>query len=231
MSADPSNLSVDFWMPQTWNRYSYALNNPLQMVDQNGLWPTSIHNQIINEAFPGLDSVQIKNLQDASYNTDYKNTVNGLDPQDTAASFVHGMSNGMTLQNPQVAQKLGDDFIAQNEHNAQRLQAEWIASGHTGICPAALTAFGNALHTITDRTSPAHNQPWFGYDDPIGSLAHVIRESNLFDNSREKNAGVGAARTAFSDIFGLDFYYALDGLHEVVTSRILSCADIGGCDD
>jgi RHS repeat-associated protein len=43
--SDPSNLSVDFWMPQTWNRYAYALNNPLAMVDQNGLWPFYIHNQ------------------------------------------------------------------------------------------------------------------------------------------------------------------------------------------
>src|SRR5882762_11720658 len=51
MTLDPSNLSVDFWIPQTWNRYSYALNNPLQIVDRNGLWPTSIHNEIINEAF------------------------------------------------------------------------------------------------------------------------------------------------------------------------------------
>lgn len=25
------------WNPQTWNRYSYALNNPLKFVDPNGL--------------------------------------------------------------------------------------------------------------------------------------------------------------------------------------------------
>ena len=46
MSPDPSNLSVDFWIPQTWNRYSYVLNNPLNTIDQNGLWPTIWHNVI-----------------------------------------------------------------------------------------------------------------------------------------------------------------------------------------
>src|SRR5438093_1005825 len=38
-SADPSNLSVDWSVPQSWNRYAYALNNPLAYVDKNGLWP------------------------------------------------------------------------------------------------------------------------------------------------------------------------------------------------
>jgi RHS repeat-associated protein len=57
-SPAPSNLSVDFWVPQSWNRYSYALNDPLAYVDRNGLWPTWIHNQIINEAFPGLSDQQ-----------------------------------------------------------------------------------------------------------------------------------------------------------------------------
>src|SRR5438132_1447946 len=58
-SPDPSNLSVDWWVPQSWNRYAYALNNPLAYVDDNGLWPTGIHNRIINQAFPGLSAQQL----------------------------------------------------------------------------------------------------------------------------------------------------------------------------
>ena len=38
--VDPSRQSVDSENPQTWNRYAYALNNPLAYVDRNGLWPS-----------------------------------------------------------------------------------------------------------------------------------------------------------------------------------------------
>ena len=65
-SPDPSNLSVDFWLPQTWNRYSYALNNPLSMADRNGLWPFYIHDEIINEAFPGMSKQDLQTLKNAS---------------------------------------------------------------------------------------------------------------------------------------------------------------------
>jgi RHS repeat-associated protein len=208
MSPDPSNASVDFWLPQTWNRYSYALNNPLQFVDRNGLWPTSIHTEIINQAFPGLSQGDRTVLVEASYDTDYTNKVNGHDPQDPEVSFVHGMSDGVHNQDPAEAQAEGDAFIAQNEHDAQQIQAEWEAEGNTGIAPAALTAFGNALHTIEDRTSPAHvgNQPWYGtkgLKNKYRALQHVRREATI--NNAQMRASVAAAQQAFRQTFGDEF--------------------------
>jgi RHS repeat-associated protein len=39
VSPDPSGMSaVDPTSPQSWNRYSYAMNNPLRYIDPNGLW-------------------------------------------------------------------------------------------------------------------------------------------------------------------------------------------------
>jgi RHS repeat-associated protein len=208
-SPDPSNLSVDFWLPQTWNRYAYALNNPLSIVDRNGLWPTYIHNEIINEAFPGLSASQLKTLQKASYDTDYNNRVNGHGPQDPEDSFVHGMSDGVHNQDPMAAQAMGDNFIAENESSAEQAQADWIASGNTGIAPTALTAFGNALHTVTDRTSPAHagNQRWngtAGVKNKIAALDHIRRE--LHPTSAQRANAEQAAQNAFFRTFGWELF-------------------------
>jgi RHS repeat-associated protein len=231
MAADPSNLSVDFWIPQTWNRYSYAINNPLQVVDRNGLWPTGIHKEIINEAFPGMSAQDIKTLSDASQNMDY-----GPGQQDPALSDEHGMSNGLTGQSPSEAEQQGDAFIAQNEHDAEQIQADWIASGHTGIAPAALTAFGNALHTITDRLSPAHAgyQPWYGQKwwNPSVWL-HVWRERRI--TSTQMDAATSAAQNAFLQTFGDDFDWMLDFQLEIVThqigSPIMPACDEDRCGD
>src|SRR5690606_6726319 len=49
-----SMLSQDRRQPQSWNRYTYAMGNPMLRVDRNGKWSTKIHNEIIDRAFPDL---------------------------------------------------------------------------------------------------------------------------------------------------------------------------------
>lgn len=210
-SPDPSNLSVDFWFPQTWNRYAYVGNNPLKFVDQNGLWWTQTHNQIIEDAFPGMSPDQLKLLQSASYATDKTTKYLGVfDPQSAEASPVHAMSNG---NDPDTAHALGlamqltDRFIQDNEAAARVAQSEWIAAGHTGISPKALTAFGNALHTVMDSTSPAHEgfQPWSGCWAPfcLNGAWHAFRERPALYTGDVKANAIQAARQAFHDTFML----------------------------
>jgi RHS repeat-associated protein len=116
-SPDPSNLSVDFWLPQTWNRYSYVLHNPLSMADRNGLWPFYIHNEIIDEAFPGLSKQDLQTLKNASWNMDY-----GPGQQSPALSFEHGMSNGVTGQTGAQAAQQADAFIARMSMTLSRFR-------------------------------------------------------------------------------------------------------------
>jgi uncharacterized protein RhaS with RHS repeats len=39
LSVDPAPDSVLLGMPQSWNHYSYALNNPLNIIDPTGRYP------------------------------------------------------------------------------------------------------------------------------------------------------------------------------------------------
>jgi hypothetical protein len=193
MSPDPSNLGVDIYLPQTWNRYNYAVNNPLSVADRNGLWPFYIHEEIINDSFPGMSKQDLQSLKDASWNMDF-----GPGQQDPSESYKHGMSDGTTNQDPLVAKWMADDYITGQVLEAQQAQADWEATGHTGIAPAALTAFGNALHTTTDRTSPAHQgeQPW--RNKPKYSKetrTHFLRERTATDAQR------AVARTAAQNLF------------------------------
>jgi hypothetical protein len=129
--------------------------------------------------------------------------------QDPSDSPEHGgMRNGLTDQSASQAQQQEDDFIANNEHDAQQLQADWEASGHIGICPAALTAFGNALHAITDAQSPAHkgNQPWYGTKgiwNKLRAAVHFGREA--VPSGPDLIKSVDAAQQAWWQTFGHEF--------------------------
>jgi hypothetical protein len=70
MSPDPSRLSINPKNPQTWNRYAYVYNNPLGLKDDNGKWPTAIHDQIIDNAFPNLSPSQRQILKNVSADQD-----------------------------------------------------------------------------------------------------------------------------------------------------------------
>lgn len=111
-----------------------------------------------------------------------------------------------------------NDFIDQNEHDAKDIQADWIASGHTGIAPAALAAFGNAAHTIADEYSPAHTGFKKVNHWTIGW--HILRETTLFGgHNKQHQDAAGSIQSAFFDTFGANA--GDQATHEKVTSPII----------
>lgn len=52
VSVDPLPASGRPGSPQTWNRYSYALNNPLRFNDSTGLSPDNVSDDLQKQQNP-----------------------------------------------------------------------------------------------------------------------------------------------------------------------------------
>jgi RHS repeat-associated protein len=192
LAVDPSGASIFKPNPQTWNRYSYVLNQPLALRDPNGKWSSWDHSRIIDLAFRGrLDPLSIEILKQASMDVDKDQTA--------AGAHMHGMGS------------LGAENTFWNENLAHAVgfQMMWESQGRRGDSPNAIYFFGLALHTITDGTSPMHwfssFTPWMGLGDPMRNLAalgHGMAESSIGAYERIKAESFYAARVEASWLWG-----------------------------
>jgi RHS repeat-associated protein len=169
-SADPSGISINPTNPQTWNKYLYALNNPLTYVDKNGLWPTSVHDDILNSIFSGvLSARQVKLLSSVSWGQD--NPFGAR--QDPANSNWHFQCT--PAQSPDGCAAGIASYVGGNIDHARAL------GDNFGLVDEALTYFGVAAHALADAGSPYHvsddGSPttWNGVFG-AGGLHHVIGE-------------------------------------------------------
>jgi RHS repeat-associated protein len=170
ISVDPARKSIIPQNPQSWNRYTYAYNNPLALIDNNGKWPTDTHNYIIATAFNGLSPQKVRQIQEGSASVDgsFKKLVNQpirLLTQNTlleSEAFKHAMTPGALVRQfngdvgraKQEATKLMNAFIDERMGAAQRtFQA---GENRNGVNNAALTTFGEGAHPIMDNVSPQH---------------------------------------------------------------------------
>ena len=201
-TVDPAMESQDPANPQSWNRYAYTYNNPLKYVDHNGKWPTEIHNQIIANAFPGLSDVQLANLKGTSAYVDR------VANQTQAGNHDHAMRS--PGEDPVAAENAIDGVIASHESAARGFQGGTSPDHAFHIDPGALNEFGAGLHTVMDRTSPAHTgpdgTPLAGSGIPLSKREiqdmqrHLVGESSISPAQMKK--AVQAARESFRRTFG-----------------------------
>src|SRR5215213_9016118 len=166
-SPDPLLSSGKASRPQTWNRYSYCLNNPLRYVDKNGEWPTETHNKIIRQAFPGLSARQREKMQQgsASVDRDLRKPIK-LATENTEVerlAYRHAMTPGSKVDELKSESAARDwakteasKFISGNMTEASNMYANSHSRGDH-VPDGALEAFGRGAHTIMDGSSPAHN--------------------------------------------------------------------------
>jgi hypothetical protein len=162
------------------NLYVYVKNNPVSLGDPLGLWAPDAHDYIIEEAFKNcLTGAQRQKLEAASAYVD--GFWNG--GQLEFYSYQHGMRGG-SKQSEVVARQAADNFIELQELLARRF-ASSCKNGYQNIPLGALWEIGQALHTIMDKTSPAHEgfQIWNGppYTTLIPGL-DAIRYTRWYKN-------------------------------------------------
>jgi len=137
-AVDPSSEKGFEYSP-----YNCDLNNPILMIDRAGKWPTPVHHALLDEAF-GANS-KYKNIITSDQLQDLKLGSDGADDlllgnQADSKQYIHGMKpKGMTETQAMWA---AEDWI--NDRIG-----EFIETGN-------FVALGYGLHTIMDKTSPAH---------------------------------------------------------------------------
>ena len=104
MQPDPYDGSYDFTNPQSLNRYSYVLNNPLSFTD-----PTGLDCVYLNDAGNGIEEV------DADVDTSQKQC------SKTGGSYVPGQLTGYTTDNSDP-----DNTITKLQYSPYTLEANLV---------------------------------------------------------------------------------------------------------
>jgi RHS repeat-associated protein len=175
MSPDPGNIGVDRRYPQSWNAYSYSVNNPLNLTDPTGLYvcedseecdsandkafaKSLADAQAAANKLTGDDKAAAQRAIDAYGAQGDDNGVNvRFDSKiDGAVTEVSGVANGNKSadlnpngQNINVTfnpNDIGGDIVAhEGSHVADG--SAWVASGFaSNMNPTNLTTEFNAYH-------------------------------------------------------------------------------------
>jgi len=150
------------------NLFAYVLNDPINIVDPLGLWPTGIHNKIIRKAFSSSPSPARVAIERGSKYAD------SLKFQSPKYGYMHSMR--MSNQTVEETEKLMNDYI--NKH-----LKEYKDQVKEGNCDKAYFHLGMALHPVMDSTSPTHSgfQIWDGIMVTPGYkiVQHILGERTI----------------------------------------------------
>lgn len=207
-SVDPLMASGHVAMPQSWNRYTYALNNPLRFTDSDGREPGDYYNQDGKRL--GTDGIDDKKIyvvtdKDQAKQIEQANKKGGT----TALSAV---SSAVELPNYDVRQAIGEAVDRSNGKTADDTQGgfheeglQWgkTADGQERIVNAAPGEYAD-LKTATVATivtSNAANPAEQGIITNLEGTSHVHPKGEITISPSNNSPGIVVGGTTTTKNF------------------------------
>jgi len=189
-SVDPSAMSISLLNPQSWNRYSYAANNPVRYLDPDGKHNAEGHNTITDEALK--DEMSEEAVEDVKEGTlgvdDEKGSITSTKAESTNKHGMAGKKSDGTWQTPEEAAAGTAEYVGAKVQTA----AEKALNGDI---EGARKDMGAATHAVQDQIADSHigGQRWEGLGTDLGRGAvHTQNDRDL--TSRERSEGVRATQ-------------------------------------
>jgi RHS repeat-associated protein len=164
ITVDPS-FDVQFAEPQSWNKYTYVRNNPINRIDNNGAFSIPIHTQITRDVLSSMG-------------------MGGLWVSLAIQSNVQqDMFGGGRLHYTHHATGLfgtKEDIGSKAKEYAERQLAKAImAANVNGRMDVAIEAVGKGLHTIQDLVAHEEFRRLFDtLGDPVQFKQHGNNDRN-----------------------------------------------------
>ena len=161
MSPDPTPESIRLDNPQTWNRYSYVLNNPLELVDPSGeLWDIS------GAVYTWVDSCGSRHtcVNTIAVPTDSGTlTVYGSQGA-TDISTYSANSSGMVDMRDLSLNPSSQFEVADNQPHPEEYLNTQAAAGVFNTAEVYHEVFPNDAKVVTTAGSAANGKPAIGDD-------------------------------------------------------------------
>jgi hypothetical protein len=191
MAVDPASESIVLTDPQSWNRYTYAANNPIRYIDPDGTHNEEGHRELTNEALAGGCECSTQFSGEVTEANVSQDTWTSIADTSAAGANQHGMAG----QNPDGSWQTPAEAQAGTAAYIDSEIATAAESALNGDISGARAAMGRATHAAQDADADSHEggQRWQGLDTPIPTaVRHMRNDKNL--TNRERGEGVAATR-------------------------------------